>query len=50
MPHRIEKYLDRQIRKLQPQPLLLLLIAMVFMGGTVKRARRSIPGRAVQAL
>jgi hypothetical protein len=50
MPNRIEKYLDRQIRKLQSQPLLLLLIAMVFMARMVKRARKSIPVWAVQAL
>ena len=50
MPNRIEKYLDRQILKLRSQPLLLLLIAMVFMGGMVKRAKRTIPAWAVQAL
>jgi len=50
MSNRIEKYLDRQIRKLQSQPLLLLLIAMVFMGGRVKRAKRSMPTWAVQSL
>ena len=50
MSNRIEKYLDRQILKLRSQPLLLLLIAMVFMGGMVKRAKKSIPVWAVQAL
>ncbi len=50
MSNRIEKYLDRQIRKLQSQPLLLLFIAMVFMGGTTKRAKRSLPAWAVQSL
>ena len=50
MSNRIEKYLDRQILKLRSQPLLLLLIAMVFMGGMVKRAKRTIPAWAVQAL
>jgi|GEM_PF-1025066 len=50
MTNRIEKYMDRQILKLRSQPLLLLLIAMVFMGSMVKRAKRSIPAWAVQAL
>ena len=50
MSNRIEQYLDRQILKLRSQPLLLLLIAMVFMGGMVKQAKRSIPVWAVQAL
>jgi hypothetical protein len=50
MPNRIEKYLDRQIRKLQSQPLLLLLIVMAFTGGMMRQAKRSMPGWAVQAL
>lgn len=50
MSNRIEKYLDRQILKLRSQPLLLLLIAMVFMGVKVKRTKRRIPVWAVQAL
>jgi len=49
MSNRIEQYLDRQILKLRSQPLLLLLIAMVFMGGMV-RAKRTILAWAVQAL
>ena len=49
MSNRIEQYLDRQILKLRSQPLLLLLIALVFMGGMV-RAKRTIPVWAVQAL
>jgi len=50
MSNRIEKYLDRQILKLRSQPLLLLLIAMVFMGGKGRRTKRCIPVWAVQAL
>ena len=50
MPTLIEKYLDRQIRKLRSQPLLLLLVAICFMGSAMKRAKKSMPGWAVQAL
>jgi hypothetical protein len=50
MPTRIEKYMDRQIRKLQSQPLLLLLVAICLIGGTMKQAKKIMPGWAVQAL
>ena len=50
MSKRIEKYLDRQIRKLQSQPLLLLLVAIYFMGGTMKQAKKRMPSWAVQSL
>jgi hypothetical protein len=48
------KYLDLQIentlRRLQSQPLLLLLVAMFFMGGTMKREERSMSYWAIQSL
>jgi hypothetical protein len=50
MPTQIEKYMDRQLRKLQSQPLLLLLVAICLMGGTMKQAKKILPGWAVQAL
>lgn len=50
MSKRIEKYLDRQIRKLKSQPLLLLLVAIYFVGGMMKQVKKSMPSWAVQAL
>jgi hypothetical protein len=47
---RFEQHMEKTIRRLQSQPLLLLLIAIYFMGGTMKRAKRSIPSRDVQSL
>jgi hypothetical protein len=47
---RLERHLDKTLRRLQSQPLLLLLVAIYFMGGMMKRAKRSIPSWAVQAL
>jgi hypothetical protein len=48
------KYLDLQIentfRRLQSQPLLLLLVAMFFMGRSIKREKRSLPDWAIQSL
>ena len=42
MSKRIEKYLDRQIRTLQSQPLLLLLVAIFFMGGMMNQVKKSM--------
>jgi len=46
----LEHYIEKTLRRLQSQPLLLLLVAIYFMGGTTKRAKRSIPPWAVQSL
>ena len=42
--------MEKTIRRLQSQPLLLLLVAIFFMGGMMKRVKRSMPVWAVQAL
>jgi hypothetical protein len=47
---RLEHHIEKTLRRLQSQPLLLLLVAVFFMGGMMKRAKRSIPSWAVQAL
>jgi hypothetical protein len=47
---RLEHHMEKTIRRLQSQPLLLILVAIFFMGGMMKRAKRSIPSWAVQAL
>ena len=46
----LEHHIEKTIRRLHSQPLLLILVALFFMGGTVKRARRSLPKWAVQSL
>jgi hypothetical protein len=47
---RLEHHMEKTIRRLQAQPLLLIFVAIFFMGGMMKRAKRSIPSWAVQAL
>ncbi len=46
----LEHHIEKTIRRLQSQPLLLILVAMFFMGGMMKRARRRLPAWAVQSL
>jgi hypothetical protein len=46
----LEHHIDKTISRLQSQPLLLILIAMFFMGGMMKRVKRNVPGWAVQSL
>jgi hypothetical protein len=41
---------EKAIRTLSSQPVLLLLVAMYFMSGMVKRVKRTLPSWAVQAL
>ncbi|MCU0554142.1 MAG: hypothetical protein MUF17_05150 [Syntrophales bacterium] len=41
---------EKAIRTLSAQPLLLLLVALVYIGGMVKRVKRTLPSWAVQAL
>jgi hypothetical protein len=47
---RLERHMEKTIRKLQSQPLLLLLGAIFFMGGMMKQVKKSLPSWAVQAL
>jgi hypothetical protein len=47
---KLEQLAEKAIRTLGSQPLLLLLVAVFFMNGMVKRAKRTLPCRAVQAL
>ncbi len=47
---KLEPLTEKAIRTLGSQPLLLLLVAMFFMNGMVKRVRRTLPSWAVQAL
>ncbi len=46
----LEHHIENIFRRLQSQPLLLLLGAMFFMGGTMKREERSVSYRAIQSL
>jgi hypothetical protein len=46
----LERHIEKTIRRLQTQPLLLLLVAVFFMGGMMKRVNRSLPTWAVQSL
>ncbi len=46
----LERHIEKAIRRLQAQPLLLILVAMFFMGGMMKRARPKLPAWAVQSL
>ncbi len=46
----LEHHIEKAIRRLQAQPLLLILVAMFFMGATMKRARPRLPAWAVQSL
>jgi len=46
----LEHSIQKTFRRLQDQPLLLLLIAMFFINGTVKHVRRHLPAWAVQSL
>ena len=46
---RLEHHIEKTLRRLQSQPLLLLLVAIFFMGGMMKQVKRSMPSWAVQA-
>jgi hypothetical protein len=46
----LDHHIEKTIRRLQSQPLLLILVAMFFMGGMMKRVKRSLPKWAVQSL
>jgi hypothetical protein len=45
-----ERHLEKTIGRLQSQPLLLILVAMFFMNGMMKRVKRKLPRWAVQSL
>ena len=47
---RLEHRIEKTIRRLQSEPLLLILVAMLFMGGMMKRVKRSLPVWSVKAL
>jgi hypothetical protein len=47
---KLEQLTQKAIRTLGSQPLLLLLVAVFFMNGMVKRVRRTLPTWAIQAL
>lgn len=47
---KLERLSEKAIRTLGSQPLLLLLVAMFFMNGMVKRVKHSLPSWCVQAL
>ena len=47
---KLEQLTEKAIRTLSAQPLLLLLVAMVYIGAMVKRIKRILPSWAVQAL
>ena len=47
---RLEHRIEKTIRRLQSEPLLLILVAMFFMGGMMKRVKRSLPVWSVKAL
>lgn len=47
---KLEQLTEKAIRTLGSQPLLLLLVAVFFMNGMVKRFKRTLPSWAVQAL
>jgi hypothetical protein len=47
---RLEHHIEKTLRRLQSQPLLLLLVAMFFMSGMTKRVQKSLPAWAVQSL
>jgi len=42
--------MEKTIRRLQSQPLLLLLVAIFFMGGMMTQRKKSMPSWAAQAL
>lgn len=46
----LEQLTEKAIRTLSAQPLLLLLVAVFFINGMVKRVKRTLPLWAVQAL
>jgi hypothetical protein len=47
---RLEHHIEKTLRRLQSQPLLLLLVAIYFMGGMMKQVKKNMPDWAVQAL
>ncbi|HNS54848.1 MAG TPA: hypothetical protein PKH25_08735, partial [Syntrophales bacterium] len=47
---KLEHLTEKAIRTLGSQPLLLLLVAVFFMNGMVRRVRRALPSWAIQAL
>ncbi len=46
----LEHHIEKAIRGLQTQPLLLILVAMFFMGGMMKRAKPRLPAWAIRSL
>jgi hypothetical protein len=46
----LEHHIEKAIRRLQAELLLLILVAMFFMSGMMKRVKRSLPGWAIQSL
>jgi len=46
----LERHIENTIRKLQSQPLLLILVALFFMGGMTKRVKQTLPAWAIQSL
>ena len=47
---RLEHHLEKILRRLESQPLPLLLVAIYLMGGMMKRVQKSLPAWAVQSL
>lgn len=47
---RLEHHIEKTLRRLQSQPLLLLLVAIYFMGGMTKRVQKNLPAWAIQSL
>jgi len=47
---RLEHHIEKTLRRLQSQPLLLLLVAIYLMGGMMKQVKRCMPSWAVQGL
>jgi hypothetical protein len=45
---RLEHHIEKTLRRLQSQPLLL--VAMFFMSGMTKRVQKRLPAWAVQSL
>jgi len=46
----LERYIENTVRRLQSQPLLLVLVALFFMNGMVKQVKRRLPNWAIQSL
>jgi hypothetical protein len=46
----LERHIEKTIRRLPSQPLLLILVAMFFMNGMMKQVKRRLPDWAIQSL